>query len=126
MAAMVDTGQLEAKVKAMYRQVAQMPDASFHFELGESLAVRLGYAADRLATVPADALASFAGVGAFFDLADLAAGETVVDLGSGSGTDVSYAAGPGRSDRSRHRHRLHPGAVGESPVSRARGRHRQR
>lgn len=91
MAEMVDTGQLETKVKAMYRQVALAPDASFHFELGEPVALRLGYAADRLATVPPAALASFAGVGHFFDLADLAAGETVVDLGSGSGTDVFYA-----------------------------------
>jgi len=91
MAATVDTGQLEAKVKAMYRQVALAPDASFHFELGEPVALRVGYAVDRLATVPADALASFAGVGHFFDLADLAPGETVVDLGSGSGTDVFYA-----------------------------------
>ena len=92
MAATVDTGQLEAKVKAMYRQVALAPDASFHFELGEPVALRVGYAVDRLATVPADALASFAGVGHFFDLADLRVGETVVDLGSGSGTDVFYAA----------------------------------
>ena len=36
---------------------------------------------------------SFAGVGHFFDLADLPAGETVVDLGSGSGMDAFYAAG---------------------------------
>ena len=56
MAATVDTGQLEAKVKAMYRQVALAPDASFHFELGEPVALRVGYAVDRLATVPADAL----------------------------------------------------------------------
>jgi ubiquinone/menaquinone biosynthesis C-methylase UbiE len=32
-------------------------------------------------------------VGHFFDLADLQPGETVVDLGSGSGMDVFYAAG---------------------------------
>jgi hypothetical protein len=91
MATTVDTGQVETKVKAMYRQVALALDASFHFELGEPVALRVGYAADRLATVPADSLASFAGVGHFFDLADLAAGETVADLGSGSGTDVFYA-----------------------------------
>ena len=36
---------------------------------------------------------SFAGVGHFFDLADLQTGETVVDLGSGSGMDAFYAAG---------------------------------
>jgi len=36
---------------------------------------------------------SFAGVGYFFDLADLQPGESVVDLGSGSGMDAFYAAG---------------------------------
>ncbi len=92
MTATVDTDQLEAKVKDMYRHVAQQPDGPFHFELGEQVALRVGYAADRLTTVPPDALESFAGVGYFFDLAYLAAGETVVDLGSGSGTDVFYAA----------------------------------
>ena len=92
MTATVDTDQLEAKVKDMYRHVAQQPDGPFHFELGEQVALRVGYAADRLTTVPPDALESFAGVGYFFDLAYLTAGETVVDLGSGSGTDVFYAA----------------------------------
>ena len=92
MTATVDTDQLEAKVKDMYRHVAQQPDGPFHFELGEQVALRVGYAADRLTTVPPDALESFAGVGYFFDLAYLVAGETVVDLGSGSGTDVFYAA----------------------------------
>ncbi len=92
MTAAVDTDQLEAKVKDMYRHVAQRPAGPFHFELGEQVALRVGYAADRLEAVPPDALESFAGVGYFFDLAHLTAGETVVDLGSGSGTDVFYAA----------------------------------
>jgi ubiquinone/menaquinone biosynthesis C-methylase UbiE len=41
--------------------------------------------------VPAEALASFAGVGYALDLADLSPGSRVLDLGSGSGTD-SFAA----------------------------------
>jgi arsenite methyltransferase len=89
----VNTEELEAKVKAMYRQVAQQPQDRFHFELGAPVALRVGYDADRLGDVPKGAVESFAGVGYFFDLADLQAGETVVDLGSGSGMDAFYAAG---------------------------------
>lgn len=92
MVATVDTAELEAKVKEMYRHVAQEPCGHYHFELGESLALRVGYDADRLGTVPAGAIESFAGVGFFFDLANLTSGETVVDLGSGSGMDALYAA----------------------------------
>jgi hypothetical protein len=33
--ATVDTGLLEAKVKDMYREVAEHPHGSFHFELGQ-------------------------------------------------------------------------------------------
>jgi ubiquinone/menaquinone biosynthesis C-methylase UbiE len=93
MTARVNTEELEAKVKDMYRQVAQQPWDRFHFELGAPVALRVGYDADRLADVPRGAVESFAGVGYFFDLAELQAGETVVDLGSGSGMDAFYAAG---------------------------------
>jgi arsenite methyltransferase len=89
----VDTEALEAKVKDMYRHVALQPHDRFHFELGAPVALRVGYEADRLADIPTRAVESFAGVGFFFDLADLQAGETVVDLGSGSGMDAFYAAG---------------------------------
>jgi hypothetical protein len=81
MSAAVDTQELEAKVKDMYRHVAQRPDDPFHFELGTPVALRVGYDADRLAPVPGGAVESFAGVGYFFDLADLQPGESVVDLG---------------------------------------------
>lgn len=89
----VDTKALEAKVKAMYRHVAQQPHDRFHFELGEPVALRAGYDPARLGEVPTGAVESFAGVGYFFDLAALQPGETVVDLGSGSGMDAFYAAG---------------------------------
>ena len=88
----VDQDQLESKVKDMYRHVAQEPGGTFHFELGEEVALRAGYVPERLRGVPPDAVESFAGVGYFFDLAGLAPGETVVDLGSGSGMDAFYAA----------------------------------
>jgi arsenite methyltransferase len=89
----VDTGLLEVKVKDMYRQVAEQPHGAFHFELGVNVATRVGYDADRIAALPSEAVESFAGVGFFFDLAALGPGEVVVDLGSGSGMDVFYAAG---------------------------------
>ena len=93
MTVLVNTEELEARVKDMYRHVAQQPHDRFHFELGEPVALRAGYDPDRLADVPPGAVESFAGVGYFFDLAGLQTGESVVDLGSGSGMDAFYAAG---------------------------------
>jgi hypothetical protein len=87
-----DPKDLEAKVKAMYRRVAEDPHSEFHFEMGRAMAERLGYAPADLNRIPAEAIESFAGVGYYFDLADLREGETVVDLGSGSGMDTFVAA----------------------------------
>jgi arsenite methyltransferase len=88
----VDTQELEEKVRRMYRAVATDPRGDFHFELGRALAERLGYPSEALDEIPAGAIESFAGVGYFFDLADLRAGESVIDLGSGSGMDVFFAS----------------------------------
>jgi arsenite methyltransferase len=88
----VDTTELTEKVQRMYRAVATEPDGEYHFELGRSLAVRLRYPAEVLDRIPAGAIESFAGVGYFFDLAELREGESVVDLGSGSGMDAFFAA----------------------------------
>jgi ubiquinone/menaquinone biosynthesis C-methylase UbiE len=76
----------------MYRAVAENPSGSYHFEMGRGLAERLGYRPAVLDRVPAGAVESFAGVGYVFDLAGLGAGETVLDLGSGSGMDAFVAA----------------------------------
>jgi SAM-dependent methyltransferase len=88
----LDTQELETRVKEMYREVAEHPEREFHFETGRALAERLGYPPADLDDIPAEAIDSFAGVGYYFDLAGLQAGETAVDLGSGSGTDAFLAA----------------------------------
>src|SRR5712691_3450957 len=58
----IDSKELESKVKAMYRDVAENPHGDFHFEMGRKLAERLGYS-------PTD-----------------------LDRGSGSGMDTFIAA----------------------------------
>jgi arsenite methyltransferase len=88
----VDTRDLEEKVQRMYRAVATEPAGRYHFELGRPLAERLGYLPDAPDRIPTEAIDSFAGVGYVFDLAELCAGEAVVDLGSGLGMDVFFAA----------------------------------
>jgi len=88
----LDVEKLERAVKNVYRDVAEAPGEEYHFEMGRPLAERLGYPPDDLDAIPPDAMESFAGVGYHFDLADLEDGDDVLDLGSGSGTDVFVAA----------------------------------
>ncbi len=88
----LDTSELKQRVQSMYEEVALEPDREFHFETGRPLAERLGYPPADLDRIPAAAIDSFAGVGYFLDLAAIAPGETVLDLGSGSGMDSFLAA----------------------------------
>jgi arsenite methyltransferase len=89
---LVDGERLEAEVKDMYGHVAREEEAELHFEVGRGLAEHLGYPAELLDAIPAEAVASFAGVGHHLDLAAFSPGDDVLDLGSGSGTDVFCAA----------------------------------
>ncbi len=88
----VDTIDLEQRVKSMYKAVAENPSDEFHFEMGRTMAERLGYPADVLDYIPSAAIDSFAGVGYYFHYVNLKPGESVVDLGSGSGMDTFFAA----------------------------------
>jgi arsenite methyltransferase len=89
---LIDGERLEAEIKDMYRHVARGEESELHFEIGKGLAEHLGYPGELLDAIPAEALASFAGVGHHLDLAALQPGQAVLDLGSGSGTDVFCAA----------------------------------
>ena len=91
MADTVDKLQLEHLVKEVYGKVANEPHGHYHFELGRDLALRLGYPSEMLDRLPKGAVDSFAGVGYHFDFAKLQRGESVLDLGSGSGMDSFFA-----------------------------------
>lgn len=90
--ASIDKKELETKVKEMYRAVATNPQGEFHFEMGRELAEKLGYFQEDLDKIPSEAIDSFAGVGHHYDMANIKNGESVLDLGSGSGMDSFLAA----------------------------------
>ena len=92
MSEQVNRADLETKVQAMYRDVAQNPHGEFHYEMGRAMAERLGYRPADLDRIPAEAIDSFAGVGYYFHFLDDMEGARVLDLGSGSGMDSFLAS----------------------------------
>lgn len=97
-ASKVDPAALRASIREKYREVAINPNGSFHFHTGRPLASILGYDQRLVASLPDQAVESFAGVDNLFAIAPLGQDDQVVDLGSGGGFDVFVAAhlvGPG-------------------------------
>jgi arsenite methyltransferase len=88
----VDPEELDRHIADIYRDVANGVETDLHFPTGRPLAEALGYPAELLDRLPAEAVNSFAGVGYHFGLARLLPGERVLDLGCGSGMDVFAAA----------------------------------
>lgn len=87
----VDVDLLKSEIKKTYASVSDEPATDFIFPTGRAWAEDLGYPAE-LADVPDGAAESFAGVANPWQLGRLAAGERVLDLGSGAGTDSLIAA----------------------------------
>jgi SAM-dependent methyltransferase len=79
-------------VKDMYADVASCPSKEFHFPTGRPACEYVGYPKGELDAIPATALESFAGVGYPFLVDAIRPGDTVLDIGSGSGTDLINAA----------------------------------
>jgi SAM-dependent methyltransferase len=102
---MTDAAEAQASLEAvlkdeiirMYEEVADNPEGEFHFFHGRQAAQLFGYEAEWLDRAPPGAVSSFAGVGNPHERANLRAGETVLDLGSGAGLDAiiaSWSVGP--------------------------------
>jgi arsenite methyltransferase len=85
-------GLITGEVLRMYQEVAEHPEAEFHFYHGRQAAELFGYPRDWLDRAPTGAVASFAGVGNPHLRSHLQPGETVLDLGSGAGLDTILAA----------------------------------
>jgi arsenite methyltransferase len=79
-------------VQSLYTEVATRPDKAYHFPLGLEALRYLGYPEEDLQKLPPTATESFAGVGYPHAANAIRAGDTVLDIGSGSGTDVLYAS----------------------------------
>lgn len=82
---------LRQAVQDRYTELATNPEQTFHFHHGRPLAKMLGYPMDRVDAMPPQAVESFAGVGNPFSLGPIQPGETVLDVGSGSGLDCFIA-----------------------------------
>jgi arsenite methyltransferase len=88
----LDQGALRCEIRREYAEVATHPSRGFHFHTGRPLARMLGYADAWLEHVPEPSIESFAGTGNPFSIRPIAAGERVVDVGSGGGIDSLIAA----------------------------------
>jgi len=87
-----DRAHLEAAVREKYRRLAQNEPGLFTYPTGRAGAEALGYRAEWLDRVPPELLERFAGVGCPFEVRVPRAGECVLDVGCGAGTDAFVAA----------------------------------
>ena len=88
----VDVDTLRTEIQKKYAEVATEPSKEFHFHTGRPMAERLGYPSGLLDKLPARVVESFAGVGNPSSVGAIEPGESVVDIGSGSGFDCIAAA----------------------------------
>ena len=88
----VDSDSLRSAIKDEYKEVAEHPGKGFHFHTGRRLTKIVGYQDEWFEGVSELAIESFAGTGNPFAMGELAAGENVVDVGSGGGIDSLIAA----------------------------------
>lgn len=89
----VDAKRLREEVRKVYSEVVRDPKRGYHFHTGPEYAVaRLGYAREALADLPDSVTGPFAGVGNPLAMGRPDPGQTVVDIGAGSGLDTFLAA----------------------------------
>jgi SAM-dependent methyltransferase len=88
----LDVARLRKEIELIYSRVAADPSGDFHFHRGaEYAASMLDYDAAELAKLPVESTSSFAGVANPFVAGKPRYGQTVVDIGSGAGTDAMLA-----------------------------------
>ena len=84
--------QILNAVREMYTDVALEPERVFHFPTGRAACLFVGYPESWIDALPTSVVESFAGVGYPFRAEVIGPGDHVLDIGSGSGTDVLSSA----------------------------------
>jgi SAM-dependent methyltransferase len=92
LAAPVDVEVLREEIRKTYTDVSDHQEQEFIFPTGRAWARELGYPEPELSRVPDATVESFAGVANHWTLGSIESGAVVLDLGSGSGTDLLIAA----------------------------------
>ena len=88
----LDKEEIHQAVQDMYTVVATEPETPLHFPIGFSACKLAGYDQNQVQHISTSVLDSFAGVGCPFHANVIKKGDVVLDVGSGSGTDVFIAA----------------------------------
>ncbi len=84
--------EIKQQIRQRFAAVARTLESEKVFPVGPGSAKALGYDSDEIDGLPAVVTESFSGVGNPLSLADIAPGQTVLDLGCGAGLDSILAA----------------------------------
>jgi len=84
--------EIESAIKSRYALLASDPSREKAFPVGPASAKKLGYPPMDIDSLPKAVSESFAGVGNPFQLGELGAGLTVLDIGCGAGMDSVLAS----------------------------------
>ena len=79
-------------IRKKYKRVAKKPDGLFKYPTGKAGLEALQYDPEILKALPETVTASYCGVGNPFTLGAINEGESVLDIGCGSGVDTIFAA----------------------------------
>lgn len=89
---LMSKSEIEEAVKLKYNEVATNPYGMFNFPVGRAFALKVGYPADVLDSLPQSLVESFTGANNPQPFVDLKEGEVVLDLGCGAGLDLYFYA----------------------------------
>ncbi|MFZ0944966.1 MAG: methyltransferase domain-containing protein [Syntrophobacteraceae bacterium] len=87
-----DRKKIEDGIRRRYAKAAQSPEGHFRYPTGKAGLEALGYDQSILRILPDEVLAFYCGVGQPFILDQIKPGESVLDVGCGTGVDTIIAA----------------------------------